>query len=230
MSSIVLPSRGQCIQITHDSQHCQCLWFFPPESSLLDPTICSHCGHSIHTHADYVLIVINHYPVNQCAVYAQMTYLMQFCTCGAQFYKHNGIYNLYHILEPGTVFRYFNLDGDGSSPSAVTSRYSDANTSPFPLSTMSYDYNTAILSGNTRNMALTPMPISSPSASSNPSPAIQPNATQTPVYSSDGYFTQYPPYAGQAEGGVMNESFEYQGYGNAMYAEPPEGWLGSLGT
>ncbi len=36
MSSVVLPSRGQCIHITDDSQHCQCLWFFPPASPLLD--------------------------------------------------------------------------------------------------------------------------------------------------------------------------------------------------
>ncbi|PBK96321.1 hypothetical protein ARMGADRAFT_692072 [Armillaria gallica] len=36
MSSIVLPSRGQCIHIIDDSQPCQCQWFFPPESPLLD--------------------------------------------------------------------------------------------------------------------------------------------------------------------------------------------------
>ncbi|PBK96302.1 hypothetical protein ARMGADRAFT_691503 [Armillaria gallica] len=156
---------------------------------------------------------------------------MQSCTCGAQFYEHLGTYNSYRIPEPGTVFRYFNPDGDGSSPSAVTSSYSDANTSPFPPSTMSYDYNSAILSGDTRNMALTPAPIFSPSASSNPSPAIQPDATQTPVYSSDGYFAQYPPYAGQPEGGATNESFEHQDYGNAMYAEPPQdAWSGSYGA
>ncbi|PBK77636.1 hypothetical protein ARMSODRAFT_946477 [Armillaria solidipes] len=85
MSSIVLPSRGQCIQITNDSQHCQCLWFFPPESPLLDQNICGLCGHGIHAHADYVSIVVNHYPANQCAAYVQRTTLMQRCTCEAQF-------------------------------------------------------------------------------------------------------------------------------------------------
>ncbi len=156
---------------------------------------------------------------------------MQFCTCGAQFYEHLGTYNSYHIPEPGTVFRYFNPDGDGSSPSAATSRYANAsNASPFPSSTMSSDYDTAILSGNTRNMSLTPAPISSPSASSSTSPAIQPDATQALVYSSDGYFAQYPPSAGSPESGATNKSFEDQDYGNAMYAEPPEGWSGSFGA
>ncbi len=32
--------------------------------------ICSLCGHGIHAHADYVSMVVNHYPVNQCAAYA----------------------------------------------------------------------------------------------------------------------------------------------------------------
>ncbi|KAK0433125.1 uncharacterized protein EV420DRAFT_1489414 [Desarmillaria tabescens] len=38
MSSIVLPSRGRCIQVIGSILYCQCQWFFPPESPLLDQT------------------------------------------------------------------------------------------------------------------------------------------------------------------------------------------------
>ncbi len=33
--------------------------------------VCGLCGHGIHAHADYISIVVNHYPANQCAAYAQ---------------------------------------------------------------------------------------------------------------------------------------------------------------
>ncbi len=39
--------------------------------------ICGHCGHGIHAHADYVSIVVNHYPANQCAAYAQKVCALQ---------------------------------------------------------------------------------------------------------------------------------------------------------
>ncbi len=98
---------------------------------------------------------------------------------------------------------------------------------------MSSDYNTAILSDDARNMSLTPAPTSSPSASSSTSPTIEPNTTQTLGYSPDGYFAQHPnyvvhsPYAGPSGDGAMNESFESQDYGNAIYSEPSEDWSGS---
>ncbi|KAK0228095.1 hypothetical protein IW262DRAFT_1490182 [Armillaria fumosa] len=190
MSSIVLPSRGQCIQTTDGIQPCQCLWFLPPQSSLLDPDICGWCEHGIHAHADYVSTVVNNYPANQCAAYAQKTRLTQFCTCGAQFFDHIGTYNPYYIPEPWTVLRYFNADDNVPSPSASTSNYSN-DTGPFSSSTASSVYNTAISSGDTRNMSLTPASTSSPSAFSTTS-AIQSDATQILGYNSDSHFAHYP--------------------------------------
>ncbi|PBK77635.1 hypothetical protein ARMSODRAFT_1010283 [Armillaria solidipes] len=82
---------------------------------------------------------------------------------------------------------------------------------------MSSNYNTAILSGDGRNVSLTPS-TPSPSAASTSS-AIQPDTAPTLGFSSN-------------EGGVTNESFEYQDYGDATYTEPPEaeGWSGSYGA
>ncbi|KAK0240641.1 hypothetical protein EDD85DRAFT_1021850 [Armillaria nabsnona] len=166
MSSIVLPSRGQCIHVT-DNQPCQCLWFFPPESPLLDQNICGHCGHGIHAHADYVSTVINHYPANQCAAYAQTTHLMQFCTCGAQFYEHIAAYNSYCIPEPWTVLRYFNPDGNVPSPSATTS---SAANSPFsPNTTPSSNYSTTMFSGDATDTPFSPAYMPPPSPNVNAS-------------------------------------------------------------
>ncbi len=164
------------------------------------------------------------------------TTLTQRCTCEAQFCEHVATDNLYRLLDPWAVLDYFNPDISGPSSSAPTSSYSDVN-SPFSPNTMSSDYNTAILSGDARNIFLTATSISSPSAASTSS-AIQPDTTQTVGYSSDGYFAQYPnhfvssPYVGPSEGDATNESVEYQDYGNAMYAEPPEaeGWSSSYGA
>ncbi len=213
--------------------------------------ICGLCGHGIHAHADYVSTIINHYPVNQCAAYVQrvcllssphrilksqlrllQTTLMQRCTCEAQFYEHIATDNWYQLPEPWTVLDYFSPGSNGHSPSAATSYFNDAN-SPFSPNPTSSDYNTASSSGDGRNVSLTPS-TPSPSAASTSS-AIQPDTTPTLGYSSKGCFRNYfvnSPYAGSPEGGATNESFEYQDYGNAMYAQPPEaeGWLGPYGA
>ncbi|PBK96282.1 hypothetical protein ARMGADRAFT_1061026 [Armillaria gallica] len=171
MSSIILPSRGRCIQITDGIQHCQCLWFFPTQS-LLDPNICGHCGHGIHAHADYVSTVVNHYPANQCAAYAQQTHMMQFCTCGTQFFEHIGTYNSYHIPEPWTVLRYFNLDNNGPPLSITSSGYSNDANSPFsPNTTSSSNYSPPTFSGDASAvpLAFTPTYMSSPSPNANSS-------------------------------------------------------------
>ncbi|SJL04572.1 uncharacterized protein ARMOST_07939 [Armillaria ostoyae] len=237
MSSIILPTRGQCIQVIGSVQHCQCLWFFPPESPLLDQNICGLCGHGIHAHADYVSTVVNNYPANQCAAYVQRTPLMQFCTCEAQFCEHIGTYNSHRFSEPWKVLHYFNSDGHGPSPSVTASGYSDDANSPFASNSISFtsvDYNATIFSGNARNIPLTTGPIHS-SSTSRTSYAIQPDTIPTLDYSSHGsYFTQYPnpssflnsPYTGPPEGGAKNGGFEYQDYGDAMYAEPREAWSG----
>ncbi|PBK77628.1 hypothetical protein ARMSODRAFT_946469 [Armillaria solidipes] len=170
MSPIVLPSRGQCIQITDDSQRCQCLWFFPPESPLLDQNVCGLCGHGIHAHVDYVSTVVNHYPVNQCAAYAQKTHLTQRCTCEAQFCEHIATDNGYRLPEPWTVLDYFNPDINGPSPSATSSSYSNGANSPFsPNTTSSSNYNTPMFSGDTTNIPFTSTYVPPPSPNANPS-------------------------------------------------------------
>ncbi|SJL04574.1 uncharacterized protein ARMOST_07941 [Armillaria ostoyae] len=164
MSSIVFPSRGRCIQIT-DSQPCLCLWFFPPESPLLDQDICGLCGHGIHAHADYVSTVVNHYPANQCAAYAQKTRLTQRCTCEAQFCEHIATDNSYRLPEPWTVLDYFNPDSNGPSPSATLSSYSNDDNSPFsPNTTPSSNYSTTMSSRNPTDIPPTPTYIPFPNA------------------------------------------------------------------
>ncbi|KAK0483150.1 hypothetical protein IW261DRAFT_1461708, partial [Armillaria novae-zelandiae] len=162
MSSIIFPSRGKCIQIT-DSQRCQCQWFFPPESPLLDQLVCGLCEHGIHAHADYFSTVVNCYPSNQCAAYAQTTHLGQRCTCEAQFYEHIATDNWYQLAEPSTVLDYFNPDPTGlQSPNATMSN--DANNPFFPNTTSSSSYSTSMSYGNATStpFTLTYMPSTSP--------------------------------------------------------------------
>ncbi len=153
---------------------------------------------------------------------------MQFCTCGAQCCEHIGTYNLYRIPEPWSVLRYFNPDTNGPSPSVATSN--DTGNSFSPNTTPSSNYSSPMFSDDATDTSLTPAPNPFPSAS-NTSPAIQPD-----TYSPDSYFAQYPNnfvnslHSGPSEGGVTNESFESQDYGNAMYSEPSEDWSGSYGA
>ncbi|KAK0434967.1 hypothetical protein EV421DRAFT_2022792 [Armillaria borealis] len=230
MSSIFLPSRGQVAPARPGRLSFTFTYYIPVLTFFQD--ICGLCEHGIHAHTDYVSTVVNHYPANRCVAYAQ-----KYCTCEAQFCEHIATYNPYRLPEPWTVLDYFNPDSNCPSPSAtMSSHFNDANSpfSPGPGTTSS-NYDTTILSGDARNVSLTPAPIYSPSASSSTSPTIQPDTTQTLGYSSGGYFAQYSnhfvnsPYAGP-ESGATNESFEYQDYGNAMYAEPPEDWSGSYGA
>ncbi|PBK80413.1 hypothetical protein ARMGADRAFT_1068992 [Armillaria gallica] len=95
MPSTVSPSRGQCIQITDNVQHCQCLFFFSPASPLLDQNICGLCGHSIHTHVDYVSVVVHHCFATNCAAYVQKTPRTQGCTCSASLIDHEPVVNMY---------------------------------------------------------------------------------------------------------------------------------------
>ncbi|KAK0240646.1 hypothetical protein EDD85DRAFT_496560 [Armillaria nabsnona] len=158
------------------------------------------------------------------------TPLMQHCTCEAQIHEHIATDNWYRLPDPWTVLDYFNPDNN-SPPSAATSHNA---TGPFSY-TSSPGYNDTILSGDARNMSLTPAPAPSPSPSST---AIQFDTTQTRYHSSDGDFARYSdhsprsPYVGLPEGRAANGSFQYQDYGNPMYAEPPEaeGRSGSYGA
>ncbi|KAK0240645.1 hypothetical protein EDD85DRAFT_950486 [Armillaria nabsnona] len=194
MSSIVLPSRGQCIQITDDSQPCQCQWFFPPESPLLDQIACGHCGHGIHVHTDYVSPVVNHYPENQCAAYVQKIPLTQRCTCEAWLCVHVATHNSYCSEEPWTVLDSLYPENSGL-PSAATSN--DGNGPSFPNTTPSSNHSTAMFSGDATDIPFTPAYMPSPSPDANPSypygdtviftpiphPAIQTAITQVEAYS-----------------------------------------------
>ncbi|KAK0483157.1 hypothetical protein IW261DRAFT_1461782 [Armillaria novae-zelandiae] len=244
MSSILLPSRGQCIQITDDRQPCQCVWFFPPESPLLDQVgshppalvmlmlsqdICGRCRHGVHAHVNYISTVVNNYPGNRCAAYAEKTRLTQDCTCGAQFYDHIATYNLYRLREPWTVIlEYFN-PGIGSSSATTMIDYSnDANVafSPAPRSS---DYTPAISSDDASNISVTPAHVySTPVAST--SSTVQTDTAGTLRYSPDGYFPHYSNHPVNSpptpEGGATNGSFQYQDFQNSTYPAPPEGWSG----
>ncbi|KAK0433123.1 uncharacterized protein EV420DRAFT_1654977 [Desarmillaria tabescens] len=185
MSSIVLPSRGKCIQVIDNIQYCQCQWFFPPNSNTCE------CGHGIHAHTDYVSTVVHHYPMNQCAAFVQQTSMEQRCTCGVRFCEHITINNSYRFPEPWTVLDYFNPDSDSPSPSAIASDYSDDANSSFALNTTSFpstDYNDTISFGDARSTPLIPEPIYSSYATSTSS-TIHLDTTQTPGgYNSDDYF------------------------------------------
>ncbi|KAK0483152.1 hypothetical protein IW261DRAFT_1461733 [Armillaria novae-zelandiae] len=229
MSSIFLPFRGQCIQVTDDRQPCQCLWFFPPESPLLDQDICGRCGHGVHAHVDYLSTIVNNYPGNRCAAYAQKTRLTQDCTCGAQFWEHTAAYNAYRLSEPLTVLDYFN-PGSIISPSATTISYADDANSPFSPRTTSADYTAAISSDDASNISVTPAPVYSTPVASTPS-TVQADAAGTLHYSPDGYFAHYSNHFVDSprtpESGATNGSFQYQDFQNSTYPAPPEGWSGS---
>ncbi|KAK0225158.1 hypothetical protein EDD85DRAFT_1027489 [Armillaria nabsnona] len=239
MSSVSIPPRGQCIQHT-DNIHegCQCSWF---ASMSLDQYICGACGHGIHSHVDYVSMIVNHYPATQCAAYVQKTPLTQRCTCGIWLSDHVAIDNLYCSEEPWNVLDHApDNDGLSSNSTGFSNDAINGAYAPTSISFSSTDPNTA-------DAGLTPVPISSlfvspyafgrsgdatlPSASSVPS-TTQADTSQTQDYSSDGYFVQYPDhlinssYACQPGGGVTDESFEYQYYSSNVMHGAPEAWSG----
>ncbi|KAK0474828.1 hypothetical protein IW261DRAFT_527228 [Armillaria novae-zelandiae] len=91
MSSVALPSRGQCIQITDNLQLCQC----PSFASTFDQNICGRCGHGIHAHHDYVSMFVHHCPGMNCAAYYPKTPRVQACTCSASLIEHMPVMNIY---------------------------------------------------------------------------------------------------------------------------------------
>ncbi|PBK96317.1 hypothetical protein ARMGADRAFT_1061042 [Armillaria gallica] len=231
MSSIVLPLRGKCIQVIDSIQSCQCLWFFPPQSPLLDQNICGLCGHGIHAHVDYVSTVVHHYSVNQCAAYVQKTPLVQRCTCEAQLCDHIATDNPYRSAEPWIVLDYFQGNNNSNSYSHNANSPLGPNTTYFS-STDSANANADLMSnsptlisspgshrpfspsddaGNV-DIPVTPTPISFPI--NNVSSVIQLDIAQNQVHSSDGYFVN--SYA-QPDGDATNGGYEYQDYLNAMY-------------
>ncbi|KAK0445556.1 hypothetical protein EV421DRAFT_1734747 [Armillaria borealis] len=232
MSSIVLPSRGKCIQVINSVQRCRCLWFFPPESPLLDQNICGLCGHGIHAHIDYVSTVVHHYPANQCAAYVQKTDDDTDLLMGGS----DGSVKIFAIkLYQQQKFPLAGGDGKDSDNSNGYSHNANSPLGPNTTSsssTASANANTDLMSnspalifspGSHRpfspsddagsvNIPITPTLISFPI--NNASSAIQLDIAQTQVYSSD-YFVN-SSYA-QPNGDATNGGYEYQDYLNAMY-------------
>ncbi|KAK0228080.1 hypothetical protein IW262DRAFT_1532202 [Armillaria fumosa] len=91
MSSAVLLSWGQCIEVTDNLQLCQCRSF----ASTLNQHICSQCGHGIHTHVDYVSMF-----VHQCAAMNCAAYYPKACTCSASLIEHMPVVNVYRSPTP----------------------------------------------------------------------------------------------------------------------------------
>ncbi|KAK0433121.1 uncharacterized protein EV420DRAFT_578962 [Desarmillaria tabescens] len=185
MSSIILPSKGKCIHVIDSIQHCQCLWFLPPESPLLDQNICARCGHGIHAHADYVSMLVHHCPAMNCAAYFSKTARVQACTCSASLIDHIPVVNVYRSATPLPYGVGISIHDNGL-PSNVN-----------------------IFTGDTTNDSYTPIPMTSPSINANPSysygdtviftptprPVIQMGITQIDAHSlsevENSYIAQY---------------------------------------
>ncbi|KAK0434952.1 hypothetical protein EV421DRAFT_1272148 [Armillaria borealis] len=247
MSSAVFPSRGQCTQVTDNVHQCQCPSFASP---LLDPYICVNCGHGIHAHADYVSMVVHHYPPTQCAAYVQKTPLAQRCTCEAQLCDHLPTNNSYRSAEPWTVLDYSpDINGPSSSVAAI-SFSNDAINDPYTPSSISFSRDANLMSITTApvfspssrafipssevgNISLTPTPISSPSASS-ASSGIQSDITQAQAYGPGDHFVHYPgpdyfmndSYDRQPDGGATDENLYYHDHSNVIYGPTSEAWSG----
>ncbi|KAK0474979.1 hypothetical protein IW261DRAFT_1498049 [Armillaria novae-zelandiae] len=247
MSSPPIPSRGRCIQATDSVHQCQCPSFASP---LLDPNICINCRHGIHAHADYVSMVVHHYPPTQCIAYVQKTPLTQRCTCEIWLCDHLPTNNSHHSAEPWAVLDQY-LDNNGPPYSPATIGISNGTTDdPYTPSSMSFspsrDANFTptttppIFSPSPRafisfsevdSISLAPTSLSSPSASS-ASPGVQSDITQAQAYSPEDYVIQYPDpvmytsYDRQPEGGATHGNFDYHGHSNMTYGPTPEAWSG----
>ncbi|PBK77610.1 hypothetical protein ARMSODRAFT_1077326 [Armillaria solidipes] len=123
MSSIVLPPRGQCIEVTDNVQGCQC----PSFALTLDQHICGRCGHGIHAHRDYVSMFVHHCPAMNCAAYYPKTSRVQGCTCSASLIEHMPVVNVYR--SPATL--PYGVDVDSALPSNVNTPTGDTTNVPF---------------------------------------------------------------------------------------------------
>ncbi|KAK0225239.1 hypothetical protein EDD85DRAFT_857032 [Armillaria nabsnona] len=248
MPSAVFPSRGQCTQVIDNIQRCQCPSFTSP---LLDPYICINCGHGIHAHADYVSMVVHHYPPTQCAAYVQKTPLTQCCTCEIWLCDHLPINNSYRSAEPWSVLDQYFPESNGPSYSlAAISLFNNAINDPYAPSSTSFsrDANLVpttaapVFSPSPRafipfsevgNIPLAPTPICSPSASS-ASSGIQSDITQAQAYGPGDHFVHYPgpdhfmndSYNRQPDGSATDENLYYHDHSNVIYGPPSSAWSG----
>ncbi|KAK0434965.1 hypothetical protein EV421DRAFT_1272356 [Armillaria borealis] len=109
--------------------------------------------------------------------------MMQYCTCGTQFFEHAGTYNSYHIPDPWTVLRYFNPDNNDPPLGITSSGYSNGANSPFsPTTTSSSNYSTAMFSGDATDIPFTPPYM----------PSHPPNVNPSYPYGDTVFFTPTP--------------------------------------
>ncbi|PBK80419.1 hypothetical protein ARMGADRAFT_1092212 [Armillaria gallica] len=236
-----VPSKPSFTESGHHTHSVWCPCQFV--STLLDQSICGLCGHGIHAHLDYVSMVVNYYPANQCAAYVQKTPLAQRCTCEAQLCDHVPTNNPYRSEEPWTVLDYF-TDSNGYNAAAI-SYSNDAVNDPYTPSSMSFssaDSDAATQSSHGANLMPTarapvfsprPRHASSPSSgaenipfastsisspSSSASSTIQSDITQIQAYSSNRYFVHpdhsINTYARQPDGDAIYENLHSHGGSN----------------
>ncbi|KAK0197587.1 hypothetical protein F5146DRAFT_1016015 [Armillaria mellea] len=230
MSAASFPSRSQCIHDTGTNDHCHCPQF---AAALLDPYICANCVHGIHTHVDYVSMVVSHYPPTQCAAYVQKTPLTQRCTCEAQLCDHIAIDNLYRSTEPWNVLNYF---PDSSVPSSNVGSHSNdtMNKSSMPNS-VPFSPNNAYRS----LMPVAPTPIysnymgshvfgpsfeatnipSHPTIQFYPSASIQESDTTQNQYRD--HIDNNPSPRQPGSGNASTGNYDYEYYSNGMYDATP---------
>ncbi|KAK0183930.1 hypothetical protein F5146DRAFT_1130451 [Armillaria mellea] len=154
MSSIVLPPRGQCIELTGNLQRCQCLSF----GLALDQQICGRCGHGIHAHRDYVSMFVFECPVMNCAAYYPKTSRVQACICSASLMEHRPVVNVYRL--PATL--PYGADADSALPSTVNTFTGDTANIPFtpvPIPSPSTTGNPSYSYGDVVIFTPTPRPV-----------------------------------------------------------------------
>ncbi len=114
--------------------------------------ICANCVHGIHTHDDYVSMVVSHYPPTRCTAYVQkvcyspfhphlelklpalQTPLTQRCTCEAQLCDHIAIDNPYRVAGAMNVLDYLPDSSVPSSNDTMNNSFT-ANSVPFSSNT-----------------------------------------------------------------------------------------------
>ncbi|KAK0435442.1 uncharacterized protein EV420DRAFT_320950 [Desarmillaria tabescens] len=197
MSSIIFPSRGKCIQVIDSNQHCQCLWFLPPESPLLDQNNCGLCGHGVHAHVDYVSMVVHHCPAMNCGAYFPKTARVQACTCSASLIDHIPVVNVYRSPTPLPYGADISVHDNGP-PSNVNT-----------------------FTGDTTNIPLTPMPMPSPSTNANPSYPYGNTMifSPTPLPVTQTTITQFDAHSNSEVGGSYGA--QYRGSTSSVNVQDP---------
>ncbi|KAK0483171.1 hypothetical protein IW261DRAFT_1560958 [Armillaria novae-zelandiae] len=122
-----------------------CVWYAEPTPPLLNQFICAACGHSIHSHVDYVSTTVCHNVATQCAAYVQKTPLTQRCTCSVHLADHRPILNLHRLQDPfsilddiGALLTDGSLSGANNAPYIPSSSGSGALGHPEDAANITY--------------------------------------------------------------------------------------------